>query len=275
MKEKVNCRLIAGHGLLIVFAVVALLPFVWMVSVSFKPVSEVFQGGLWFFPRTLTLDGYRQVFAQTPFFTWMTNSFFIAAVQTAGQTVIAFFAAYALTRRTFPGRDLMFYFVLATMIMPIQALMIPTFVTINLFNMIDTFAGVIVPHLASGYAIFLLRQSFLAVPKELADAAAVDGCGEIGILWHVYLPASAPAIAALAIILFVNHWNEYYWPLLVLTDEQKLTLPIALVHFRNEGFTEWVPTMAAATMATIPVLVLYLFTQKKFVEGFTNSGLKG
>ncbi|WP_094604966.1 L-arabinose transport system permease protein AraQ [Sporomusa silvacetica DSM 10669] len=266
---------IVNNFFLILITIAVLLPFLWMVSVSFKPTNEVFQGGLWFFPTTIVLDGYRQVFEQTQFFTWMYNSMFIAGVSTCGQVVIAFLAAYAFVRFNFPGRDILFYFVLATMIIPVQALMIPTFITINLFGMINTLAGVIIPYLASGYAIFLMRQSFLAVPKELADAAAVDGCGELGIIWHVYLPAAIPAVAALSIILFVNHWNEYYWPLLVLTDEQKLTLPIALVHFQSEGFTEWVPTMAVATLSTIPVLILYLFTQKKFVEGSTNSGLKG
>ncbi|CUH97243.1 hypothetical protein P22_3370 [Propionispora sp. 2/2-37] len=275
MKSKYAVWRVLNHVVLISIIIAMLLPFLWMVSVSFKPANEVFQGGMWFFPTTVVWDGYRQVFEQTPFFTWMYNSMFIAAVSTCGQVLIAFFAAYAFTRFTFPGRDLLFYFVLATMIIPVQALMIPTFITVNLFGMINTLAGVIIPYLASGYAIFLLRQSFLGVPRELADAAAVDGCGELGILRHVYLPAAIPAITALSIILFVNHWNEYYWPLLVLTDEQKLTLPIALVRFQNEGFTEWVPTMAVATLSTIPVLILYLVSQKKFVEGFTNSGLKG
>ncbi|MEB3103706.1 carbohydrate ABC transporter permease [Ferviditalea candida] len=270
-----NLRLITKHSFIIAVTFAALFPFIWMASISVKPANEVFEGALGFLPKSISWDGYLQVFEQTPFFTWAYNSLFIAIVQTIGQVVIAFFAAYAFSRFKFPGRDLLFYFVLATMIIPVQAVMIPTFLTINMFGWINTFAGVIVPYLASGYAIFLMRQFFLSIPHELASAAAIDGCGELRILWHIYLPASMSAVAALSIILFVNHWNEFYWPLLVLTDEQKLTLPIALVHFQNEGVMEWVPTMAVSTLSTIPVLILFLFTQKKFVEGFANSGLKG
>jgi multiple sugar transport system permease protein/sn-glycerol 3-phosphate transport system permease protein len=263
------------HTFLLPFALVTLIPFLWMVSVSLKPMDDIFSDGIWFFPKTISMAGYAQVFQQTPFLTWAVNSLVISTLQTAGQVAIAFFAAYAFARFRFPGRDILFYFVLATMMIPMQAILVPTYITVNLLDWINTFQGVIIPHLASGYAIFLMRQFFLSVPGELSDAAAVDGCGPLRTLWHVYVPAAIPSIAALSIILFVNHWNEYYWPLMVLTDEEKLTLPIALVHFQNEGIFEWVPTMAAATMSTIPVLILYLFTQKKFVEGFTHSGLKG
>ncbi|MEW9670596.1 carbohydrate ABC transporter permease [Ammoniphilus sp. 3BR4] len=277
MNDKAMRWLSAGltHSILAGVTLAMLIPILWMISTSFKTVNEVFEGGLWFFPSSISLEGYAQVFEQTPFFTWTSNSLFVAVVQTAGQVVIAFFAAYAFAQFRFQGREVLFYFVLATMIIPEQAMMIPTFITINLFDWINTFSGVIVPHLASGYAIFLMRQFLLSVPRELADAAAVDGCGPLRTLWHVYVPAALPAVSALSIILFVNHWNEFYWPLMVLMDEQKLTLPIALVRFQNEGIMEWVPTMAVATMSTIPVLILYFIAQKKFVEGFSNSGLKG
>ncbi|GAB7388470.1 carbohydrate ABC transporter permease [Bacillaceae bacterium] len=266
---------VAVHAFLLPFALVTLIPFLWMLSVSFKPADEVFSDGIWFFPKSISLAGFLQVFEQTPFLTWAFNSFLVASIQTAGQVVIAFFAAYAFACFRFPGRDILFYFVLATMMIPMQAILVPTYITVSLLDWINTFQGVIIPHLASGYAIFLMRQFFLGIPRELSEAAAIDGCGPLRTLWHVYVPAAIPAVAALSIILFVNHWNEYYWPLMVLTDKEKLTLPIALVHFQNEGIYEWVPTMAAATMSTIPVLILYLFTQKKFVEGFTHSGLKG
>ncbi|HFJ9404206.1 TPA: carbohydrate ABC transporter permease [Bacillus paranthracis] len=263
------------HLILIVVTALTLLPFIWMISTSVKTPDQVFEGGLWFFPSSINLDGFKQVFEQATVLTWALNSTFIAVIQTISQVIIAFLAAYAFARFDFPGRNILFYFVLATMIIPQQALMIPTFITINMMDWIDTFKGVIIPHMASGYAIFLLRQFMMGIPKELAEAAAVDGCGHLRILRHIYLPASVPALTALSIILFVSHWNDFYWPLLVLSDENKLTLPVALVRFQNEGMIEMVPTMAVATLSTLPILILYFFSQKKFVEGFTNSGLKG
>ncbi|WP_258000263.1 carbohydrate ABC transporter permease [Bacillus sp. Marseille-P3661] len=262
------------HGFLILFTCIALLPIFWMISVSFKPSNEIYSNW-WFLPVPFSIEGYAQVFEHTPFLMWLTNSVLITSLQTLGQVVLAFFAAYVFSRFEFPGRDWLFYLVLATMIIPHQAMMVPTYITVNMFNWVNTLTGVIVPFLASGYAIFLLRQFFLGVPKSLAEAAEVDGCGPLRILWYIYLPASIPALTALSIILFVNNWNEFYWPLLILMDENKFTLPVALVQFQNEGVLETVPTMAVATLSTIPVLALYFMCQKKFVEGFTNTGLKG
>jgi ABC-type glycerol-3-phosphate transport system permease component len=260
--------------LLAVLACIVLFPLVWMVAFSFGN-PENGKGWAALLPRGFSFEGYQAVFETTPFWLWLRNSFVVASTQTALQVAVGFFAAYAFVRFPFPGRSLLFYFVLATMVIPAQALMIPMFVTINFFKMINTWAGVIIPFVASGYAIFMLRQFLREIPQALVDSAKVDGCGEGGILWHVYLPLSSPSIAALAVILFVNHWNEYYWPLLVLNDEKAMTLPIALVRFRNEGIIEWMPTLAAATLATLPVIALFLLTQRSFVEGFAASGIKG
>lgn len=263
------------HILIILIIFGMLIPFFWMISTSFKDPKEIFDGGLWFFPTSFSLEHYERVIHDTLFLTWLKNSTFIAVILTLGQMVIAFFAAYAFSHFRFRGREMLFYFVLATMIIPEQAIMIPKFITINEFNWINTFAGVIVPSLASGYAIFLMRQRFLEIPKELSEAAAIDGCGPLRTLWHVYVPASIPFLSAIAVLLFVSHWNDYNWPLLVLMQEEKMTLPIAFSTFQHEGLVEWGPTMAIATLSVVPVLILYLLLQKKFVEGFTNSGLKG
>jgi multiple sugar transport system permease protein/sn-glycerol 3-phosphate transport system permease protein len=270
-------RRIRGWAVKLVLAVLAcivLYPLLWMIAFSFGN-PEGSRGAAALLPRGLTLEGYRAVFETTPFWLWLRNSFAVASIQTALQVFIGYMAAYAFARFPFPGRSALFYFVLATMVIPAQALMIPMFVTINSLKMINTWAGVIVPFIASGYAIFMLRQFLSEVPQALVDSARVDGCDEGGILWHIYLPLSVPSIAALAVILFVNHWNEYYWPLLVLNEEKSMTLPIALVRFKNEGIIEWMPTLAAATLATMPVIAIFLATQKSFVEGFAASGIKG
>lgn len=263
---------IMNNIFLLVITFLVILPLLWMICTSFSGDAVSTTDLL---AHKWSLNGYRQVLAQTPFVTWACNSFLVAFIQTLGQLIVAFFAAYAFARFDFPGKNALFFFVIATMIIPVQALMIPTFVTINNLGWINTYQGVIIPFLASGYAIFLLRQFFLKVPKEMIDAALVDGCGELRVLRYVFLPISVPAVTALAIILFVNHWNEYYWPLMVLLDEGKMTLPIALVKFRNDGLIEWIPTMAAATLSMLPVLFLYIMTQKSFLEGFSNSGIKG
>jgi len=259
---------------LALLACLVLYPLLWMALFSFGNPG-ISGGAAALLPGSLALGGYRAVFETTPFFLWLRNSFAVASIQTALQVLVGYLAAYAFARFPFPGRSALFYFVLATMVIPAQALMIPMFVTINSLKMINTWAGVIVPFIASGYAIFMLRQFLREVPQALVDSAKVDGCDEGGILWHIYLPLSIPPVAALAVILFVNHWNEYYWPLLVLNEEASMTLPIALVRFKNEGIIEWMPTLAAATLATAPVVAIFLATQKSFVEGFAASGIKG
>ncbi|MBM7707096.1 multiple sugar transport system permease protein/sn-glycerol 3-phosphate transport system permease protein [Chryseomicrobium aureum] len=268
-------RLYFKHILIISIIFIMLIPFLWMLSTSLKDPKDILGGGIWFFPTSFTLEHYIRAINETLFLTWLKNSTIIATILTIGQIIVAFLAAYAFSNFNFRGREILFYFVLATMIIPEQAIMIPQFITINNFDWVNTFTGVIVPNLASGYAIFLMRQRFLEIPKELSEAASIDGCGPLRTLWHIYVPASIPFLSAIGVLLFVSHWNDYNWPLLVLMQEEKMTLPIAFSSFQHEGLVEWGPTMAIATLSMIPVLIIYLVLQKKFVEGFTNSGLKG
>jgi multiple sugar transport system permease protein/sn-glycerol 3-phosphate transport system permease protein len=210
-----------------------------------------------------------------PLARWVWNSIVIAGLQTTGQVIVGILAAFAFAHFRFPGRDALFFFILMTMMIPQQVTMLPTYLIVNQFNWLNHFAGVIVPHLASGYAIFLLRQTFLTVPKELGDASVIDGCSPFGSMWHVYLRMSGPVISALAVIQFVGNWNDYQWPLLILTEKTRMPLPLAFVQFRAEESLEWVPSMAVAVLSMVPVLILFLIAQKRFVEGFANSGLKG
>ncbi|MBN2508787.1 MAG: carbohydrate ABC transporter permease [Spirochaetales bacterium] len=273
-KTKRTIRHIIQHGIIWAMIVVLILPFLWMFAFSFGHETDI-KGGALLPSGGFSAQGYAQVFRQTPFLQWGNNSLLLALFMTAGNLVLGFFAAYSFSRFKFRGKDQLFYFVLATMIIPAQAIMIPTFITVNYFRLINTYAGVVLPFLASGYAIFFLRQFFYTIPPALVEAAMIDGATETQILTKIYFPLSLPVMAALGIIQFVHHWNTYYWPLLVLSSENLLTLPVALVRFKNEGIIEWVPTLAASVMATVPVMLLYLFTQKAFVEGFAQSGIKG
>ncbi|SFE56123.1 carbohydrate ABC transporter permease [Alteribacillus iranensis] len=261
------------HSFMFGVILAILFPLLWMVLVSIRPADQVFGASL-FFSTSFSLESYKQVFEQRPLGVWMMNTAVVSILQTAGQVMIAIFAAFAFSYFRFPGRDVLFYFVLVTMIVPLQALMVPTYLIVDTMGWLNSFAAVIVPTLASGYAIFLMRQFFLQVPKELTEAAKMDGCGPLRILRNIYLPVSIPAITALSAILFVTNWNEYYWPLLVLTDEMKQVLPVAITSFTNEGIVDWGPTMAVATLTVLPVMVLYFFLQKNFVESFSQSGLK-
>ncbi|AET61069.1 binding-protein-dependent transporters inner membrane component [Paenibacillus terrae HPL-003] len=265
---------IVKHGILLALAVLTLLPLIWMIMTSFKTEGEVFSGPL-MWPDTFRLDGYVRVFRDMPFFQWLYNSVVLSSLQVAGQLVISILAAYAFAHFRFRGREVLFFFVLLTMMMPNQVTMVPTYIIVNELNWLNTFAGVIVPHMASGYAIFLLRQAFLTVPRELGEASIIDGCSAAGTLWHVYLRLIGPVLGALTIILFIGTWNDFQWPLLILTEKSLQPLPLALVQFRQESSLEYVPTMAAATLSMLPVLVLFMLAQKSFVEGFANSGLKG
>ncbi|AJY74769.1 sugar ABC transporter permease [Paenibacillus beijingensis] len=262
------------HILLIAFALLSLIPIFWMLATSFKDPQEVFAGHL-FWSNAFNLDGYLQVFREIPFSVWAWNSTVVGVLQTLGQLIVGVAAAFAFAHYRFPGRDALFFFVLITMMIPPQVTMVPTYMIVGELGWLNSFTGVIVPHLASGYAIFLLRQSFMTVPRELGDAAVIDGCSPFGTMWHVYLRLSMSAISALTVILFVGNWNDFHWPLLVLSDKSMQTLPVAFVQFREEESLEWVPTMAVATLSMLPILLLYLAAQKNFIEGFKNSGLKG
>lgn len=265
---------IVKHLFLLILAAFTLIPLVWMVTTSFKPENGVFAGPL-FWSDAWNFEGYRQVFSEIPFSQWMMNSALIAILETAGKIAIGILAAYAFAHFRFRGREILFFFVLLTMMMPPQVTMVPIYLIVKELDLLDSFSGVIIPHLASGYAIFLLRQCFLTVPKELGDASVIDGCHAFGTLWHVYLRLSGPVISALAVILFVGVWNDYQWPLLVLTERSLQTLPVAFNQFRQEQSLDYVPTMAVAALSMVPVIILFLAAQKYFIEGFAQSGLKG
>ncbi|QJD86157.1 carbohydrate ABC transporter permease [Cohnella herbarum] len=251
-----------------------LLPIFWMISISLRSEEYVFSGHLlWTGP--IHWDGYKKALWDIPFFDWLANSLRIGVLQTLGQLFIGACAAFAFAYYRFPGRDILFLFVLMTMMIPMQVTLVPTYLIVNQMNALNTFSGVIVPHLASGFVIFLLRQSFLTLPKELAEAATIDGCGPLRVMWNVYVRLSGTILWTLGVLSFLSNFNEFNWPLLVLTDSEKMPLPLAFQYFRSETQMEWGATMALATLSMIPVLILYLIAQRYIVDGFAQSGVKG
>jgi ABC-type glycerol-3-phosphate transport system permease component len=267
---------LGAHATLLAVGAGVAIPYAWMVLLSFKPTAELFSPASWLSLDRLTLDGYRQVFERAPFGRWALNSLAAATTLAAGQVLTSLLAAYAFARFEFRGREACFWLVLLTMMVPPQTLMVPSYVIVHQLGWVNSFSGLVIPHLAWGFGIFMLRQFFLGVPRELTDAAALDGCGSLRTLWHVHVPLARSALAALTIIAFVTGWNEYYWPLIVVNSEEMRTLPIGIPRFTGADLdVQWQATMAAATMATLPVLALYVAAQKQFREGISRTGLKG
>jgi multiple sugar transport system permease protein len=220
-------------------ALVTVLPFIWMVLTSFKDLGEIMRFPPTWWPEDFTVRNYTDAFSAAPFGRFYANSLFVAVAVTAGQVVTCSLAAYAFARMQFKGRDILFYCFLGTMMVPAHVTMIPGFMIMHWLGWIDTYAALIVPGLASAFGTFLLRQFFMTIPRELEEAAFIDGCSRFGVLWRIILPLSRPALATLAIFTFMAVFNEFIWALIVLNTEEMFTVQLGLAIFRDRYATEW------------------------------------
>ena len=264
------------HVILIAGAITMLAPLVWQVGVSFKPANEL-QGSHWI-PQHPTWDNYHEVFTRIPFARMMLNSVFISAYSTFLVLLTSTMAGYAFARLQFHGRDKLFLGYLATMMVPGAVTMIPTYVLCAWLGLRNSFLGVILPTAFSVYGTFMMRQFFMGIPGDLEDAARMDGCGALRIYWHIVLPLSKPAVATLATLTFISSWNSFLWPVLMLDDQNMMTLPVGLSMFQDTtrtGMSDWGALMAAATVVMIPVIIIFLFNQQYFVRGIRMGALKG
>jgi multiple sugar transport system permease protein len=261
---------------LLVGAVFFLFPFFWMISTSLRTGDEVFLYPPSLIPKKFIFQNYMDIWSKAPFGTYFFNSMLVTSSITLGELSTSALAAYAFSKIEFPGRDKLFLAFLGTLIIPNIVTLVPVFVLVRKLNWIDTYMGLIIPELANVYGIFLLRQFFMTIPKELDDAAQIDGFSRFGIFLRIYLPLSAPALMALAIISFINNWNNFFWPLVVTNSDSMRTLPIGLRFFiEGEGSGEWQYLMVAATLIVIPPLLVFLTLQRYFVRGITMTGIKG
>ena len=245
-----------------------------MVLSAFKSNADVYTYPPRWFPRSWNFGNFETVFDMVPFGRYYMNSIIVTLSVTLGQLVISVLAAYALARLNFPFKNFIFGFILATMLMPFVVTMIPVFLIVSDLKWIDTYQGLIVPFLFSGFSIFFLRQFFVTVPMELQDAAKIDGCGYFGVLLNVILPNVKPAISTIALFTFLGQWREYLWPLIVTNTTDMRTLPVGLRYLMSEGGGEYHLMMAASLMAIIPVLVVYVFSEKQFIKSVAMTGLK-
>ncbi len=271
----VAARAIFTHVLVLFGAVWMLVPFLWMIGASLEPEDEIFTYPPTLIPRQLDFQHWVLAWSLVPFPRFFLNSGVMSVCITVGQLITAIFAAYAFARLQFPGRDRLFLCFLATLMVPGQVLLIPQFVIIRTFGWLNTYQALIVPGLASAYAVFLLRQFFLGLPRELEDAARIDGCSPLRILWQIIVPLSGPAIITMAIFAFLGSWNAFLWPLIVSTGQDMFTVQLGLTMFRGAYSTQWTYIMAAASFITLPVLLVFFVGQRYFTSGIALTGLKG
>ncbi|MCM8783649.1 MAG: carbohydrate ABC transporter permease [Candidatus Omnitrophica bacterium] len=267
------------YVLLSLIGVSMVLPFLWMVSTSLKEAEAVFiQVKPWWrnwIPQKIVWANYYRAWKAVPFGRFYLNSIIVAFCVTIGVVFTSSFAAYAFSRLNFPGRDKLFFAYIATMMIPGSVIIIPQFALIRIMGWIDTYRALIIPAMFTAFGTFLLRQFFMTIPKDLEDAAKIDGCGYFGIYWRIILPLSKPALSTLTIFTFQGNWGSFMWPLLVTNRTELRTLPIGLEYFKSQYTTDWTLLMAGSVMVILPIILLFIFNQRFFVEGVKLSGIKG
>ncbi|MGM0839972.1 MAG: carbohydrate ABC transporter permease [Bacillota bacterium] len=260
---------------LIGYAITTLIPFLWALSSSFKTLEEIISGTMNFIPKNFTLDNYKQIFIEQELFPrWLFNSLFIAVIGTALNIIFNSMSGYALARLSFPGKKALFIMILAVLMIPAQVTMIPNYLILKEIGWLNSYQGMIVPAMINATFIFMMRQFFVNFPKELEEAAQIDGLSRFGIFFKVVLPLAKPALAAQAIFVFMGFWNNFMTPLIVMTDTEMYTLPLGLNTFKGQYVSYWNYIMAASMVFTLPVLLLYAFFNRYFIKGISFTGGK-
>jgi multiple sugar transport system permease protein len=255
-----------------------LAPIVWMFSTSLKPESAILDSHPKWIPNPITIEHFHRLFTQAqdfPVLRWLANSVFVATMVTLLVLIVTSTAAYAFSRLRFPGRDVLFMIVIATMMIPGQVNLIPVFLIVQKLHWFNTYWGLIIPGIAGAFGVFLLRQFFLTVPVELEEAAFVDGAGLFTIYWRVILPLAKPALATLAIFTFIGAWNDFVWPMIITNDISLRTLPVGVMIFQGRYTIEYGATMATAAVCSVPTIAAFLVFQKRITEGIAMTGIKG
>lgn len=268
-------RLGLAYTALVVGSAVMILPFLWMVSTSLKTTPEVFAYPVIWIPEVIKWNNYSEVTRLLPFWRYLFNTAFVTAAVTILEVVTSSLAAYAFARLRFRGRDQLFLLYLGTLMIPGQVTLIPNFLLMRWFGWIDTYLALIIPAAFSAFGTFLLRQFFLSIPRELEEAARVDGASHFRVYWQIILPLSGPALATLAVFSFMSQWNAFIWPMIVTHSETTRTLTVGLRFFQDELVTQFNYLMAGTVMSIIPVLVLFLALQRYFVRGIAMTGMGG
>jgi len=262
--------------LLTAFAIFFIIPFLWILSTSLKGDAQIFTIPPQLIPETFHWDNYAKVFERIPFLLYVKNSVFISVIVIIGTVLSSSIVAYSFACLSWPGKNILFVIVLATMMLPAQVIMIPVFVFFKEIGWLNSFKPLTLPAFLGGGAfnIFLLRQFFLSIPKDLLDSARIDGCSEFRIYWNIVMPNAKPALATVAILTFMFSWNDFLGPLIYLSDQAKGTIALGLGMFVGQYVTEWSLLMAASMLMMFPMLLIFFVFQKYFIQGFIMSGIK-
>ena len=263
------------HLVLAPIALLFFIPFAQMVLASLSPAAELVTFPPPFVPSRLTLDGFIALFTTTDVVHWLVNSTIVSAISIVAHIALCSLAGYGFARLHFRGRTVGFFVIVATIMIPTQLLMIPTYVMFSRLGIVDTLAAAFVPWLASAFGIFLMRQFFLSIPVEMEEAAALDGASRLQIFLRIVLPLARPAIATLAIFTLLSSWNDLVWPLIAINNEDAFTVQLGIANFQSTRRTQWDLLMAGNVVATAPLVLFFLFAQRQFVQTMTMSGVKG
>ena len=272
----IDLRKIFGYSILIFIAVSMLYPFFAMINLSFIPNGEIFTDTGKIIRTGFTLENYKGVFSSIPLSTYFLNSLIVAVITTIGQVLFAALAGYAFARLQFKGRDLIFLIVLITMLVPPQVNIVPLFFLMRELHLVNTYQALILPALFGGFGVFLMRQYFLTLPKDLEESAKIDGCNLFQTFFKIALPLALPTVATLAIFTFVSSWNSFMWPLIITNSESMRTLPVGLAIYKGSfrELTQWGELLACSVICTIPVILVFLAGKKYFISDILQGGVK-
>ncbi|MFN2323347.1 MAG: carbohydrate ABC transporter permease [Trueperaceae bacterium] len=272
-RRPANLWVVLSYVLLTLGALAMVFPFLWMLLSSFKPYREVLSFQIW--PERFTLGNYVEVVTGTAFPQWFLNSIIVAVGTTASVLFFCALVGYVLATLKFPYKNLIFLLILSTLMVPTEMLVIPWFVMSADYGWVNTYWGLMFPGLIPGFGVFLMRQFFQTLPRDLFDAGRIDGVSEFGLFWRIGLPLVGPGLAALGIFAFIGNWNAYLWPLIVGQRPEMRTIPVGISNFSGEAATQWNLIMSASSLAIVPVLIIFLIFQKQIIEGVVLTGVKG
>ncbi|MBI9048895.1 MAG: carbohydrate ABC transporter permease [Anaerolineaceae bacterium] len=274
-KKKISFGKVSAYVLLTLGALIMIVPFIWMISTSLKDQQQLFAWPPNWLPNPFVWSNYTEVFSRINFGLYSWNTLKITVTVTIVRLIICSMAGYAFARMKFPGRNFLFVLTLATMMISSQITIIPNFIIMRYMDLVNTHLGVILPQVADGFSIFLMRQFFLSFPKELEDAAKLDGCNPLMFYLRILLPSSKPILATLAVMTFQSVWNDFLWPLVMLSSPEKRTLSVGLSYLVGQYTTRWDLQMAGSVLTVLPILILFFILQKYFVQSIKLTGLKG
>jgi multiple sugar transport system permease protein len=264
---------ILGYVLLTIGAAAMAFPFLWMIVSSFKGAREVLAPSFW--PTSFTFANYVEVLTRTSFPRWFANSLIVAVANTASVLFFCALVGYVLAQMRFPGKQVVFLAILSTLMVPTEMLVIPWFVMSAQFGWVDTYWGLLFPGLIPGFGVFLMRQFFQTLPRDLFDAGRIDGVSELGLFLRIGLPLVGPGLAALGIFAFIGNWNAFLWPLIVAQSPEMRTVPVGISLFSGEAGSSWHLIMTASSLAIVPVLTVFAIFQRQIIEGVVLTGVKG